>query len=97
MTKDELSQLDPDTTLLIDIREADEVAAAPAPLGGVTHMPMGKVFVEAYKGNISQDQKIISLCQTGGRCKVLTGYLTERGYQADYLEGGLLALNEAAA
>ena len=94
MTKDEISQVNPDETLLIDIRESEEVADEPNPLAGVTHMPMGKVFVEAYKGNIPKDKPVVSICKTGGRCKVLTEYLQERGYQADYLEGGLMALDE---
>lgn len=95
MTKDELQQqLTSDEVVVLDIREAEEVAVEPGVPGSV-HMPMGKVFVEAYKGTIPKDKKIVSVCKTGGRCRVLTNHLNERGFNADFLEGGLNAWNEA--
>jgi rhodanese-related sulfurtransferase len=93
MTKEEFQNLDKDSILLIDIREADELAVAPSPVPA-THMPMGKVFVEVAKGNLPKDKPVISLCQSGGRCKIVTDKLNEMGYQADYIEGGLNGLLE---
>ena len=93
MTKEEFMTLDQDSVKVIDIREAEELEALPCTIPA-THMPMGKAFVEAIKGHLEKDKPVISLCQTGGRCKVLTEQLTKMGYQADYLEGGLNALAE---
>jgi rhodanese-related sulfurtransferase len=92
MTKEEFEALNHDDVLLIDIREADELEAAPSPVPA-THMPMGKVFTEVKKGNLAKDKPVISLCQSGGRCKIVTDKLNEMGYQADYLEGGIGVLN----
>jgi len=94
MTKEELKKIKgSDDVMVLDIREAEELEAEP-PVGGAVHMPMGKVFTEAAKGNIPKDKKVISICKTGGRCQVLTDALKERGFNADYVEGGLEALKE---
>lgn len=93
MNKETFTQLQSDDALVLDIREAEELADMPSPAGAV-HIPMGQVFVEAAKGNLPKDKKIISLCRTGGRCQVLTEELQKQGFEADYLEGGLVSLEE---
>jgi len=94
MTKEELKEvMSNDDIYVIDIRESDELEAETG-LEGSVHIPMGKVFTEAFKGNIPKDKKVISICKTGGRCRVLTGHLKEKGFDADFLEGGLNAWNE---
>ncbi len=91
MTKQELTQnLGNEGVYLIDIREAEELEQEPM-IDGAVHIPMGKVFTEAFKGNIPKDKKVISVCKTGGRCRVLTNHLKEKGFDADFLEGGLNA------
>ena len=91
MTKEELqAMLEDENLFLMDIREADELEAEEG-IGGAKHIPMGKVFTEAFKGNIPKDKKVVSICKTGGRCRVLTNHLKERGFDADFLEGGLNA------
>lgn len=92
MTKEEFETLqNNDDVLVIDIREPEELEAVPT-VEGATNIPMGKVFTEAFKGNIPKDKKIVSVCMTGGRCRVLSKHLNERGFDADFLEGGLKEL-----
>lgn len=94
MTKDEfLAKQGSDDVVILDIREADELEVEPT-VEGAVHMPMGKVFTEAYKGNIPKDKQVVTVCKTGGRCRVVTDHLTARGFTADHLEGGLTALRE---
>lgn len=94
MTKDQFKQIDPNETMLIDIREADELETLPT-VAGAVHMPMGKVFTELGKGGIPKDKKIVAVCRSGGRCKVLADFMHEHGYDnIDYLEGGLNGLQE---
>lgn len=73
---------------LLDVREADEFAAGDA-IEGSENMPMGKVFVEAKKGNLPKDQKIITICKTGGRCEIVARELRGQGYDIEHLEGGI--------
>lgn len=91
MTKEEFYALNHESILLIDIREAEELEAKPSPIPAV-HMPTGKVLIEATRGTLAKDKPVIALCQTGGRCKIVTEHLNALGYQADYIEGGLNAL-----
>lgn len=74
--------------LLLDIREAEELDGTSS-IEGAIHMPMGKVFTEAVKGNLSKDKHIIVFCRTGGRASVVERELRARDYQIDGLEGGL--------
>lgn len=85
-----------DDVIILDIREPEELALEPSE-PGATHMPMGKVFTEAYKGNIPKDKQVVTICKTGGRCRVVTDHLNQRGFTADHLEGGLDALRGAAS
>jgi rhodanese-related sulfurtransferase len=92
MTVDEFKQKQgSDDVLILDIREPEELAAESSE-PGATHMPMGKVFTEAYKGTIPKDKLIVTICKTGGRCRVVTDHLNARGFTADHLAGGLDAL-----
>ena len=91
MTKEELQEvIKNEDVYVIDIREAEEIENIPSITGSV-HMPMGRAFVETVKGNLPKDKKVISVCQTGGQCKVITDHMKANGYNADYLEGGLNA------
>ncbi len=74
--------------LLLDIREAEELVDAPTILGAV-HMPMGKVFTEAGRGNIPKGRHIVVFCRTGKRAGIVQQELHASGYRIDGLEGGL--------
>lgn len=80
-------------TLLIDIREAEELEHSER-LAGTQHIPMGKMFTEAVKGNLSNDIKMVVFCRTGVRAEIVARELRERGYDIEGLEGGLNGLKE---
>lgn len=91
MTKEELQQkLNDEDVLVLDIREPDELQERPS-LPTATSMPMGKVFVEAAKGNLPKDKQLVTICQTGDRCRIVTEQLKAQDFNIDYLEGGLAA------
>lgn len=79
--------------ILLDVREADEFLLGEA-IPDSQNIPMGKVFVEAAKGNLSKDQKIITICKSGSRCEIVARELKEKGYDIEHLEGGLNAWKE---
>jgi len=76
--------------MLIDVREADEFASGEK-VEGAQNIPMGKVFVEAGKGNLPKDKKIVTICAKGTRCEIVARELSKKGYDIDYLEGGMEA------
>lgn len=91
MTKEQLAQINPAEILLIDIRTDGEVEAEPGPKGAI-HIPMQTVVEQVYSGQLPKDKTVVTVCRSGGRCMMLHQFLLEHGYQADYLEGGMMAL-----
>ena len=91
MTKDDLQRIDPERTLLIDIREAEELTTL-SPLPGSVHIPMSELLTKAQQGEFPKDKQLVTICRSGGRCSVLNAALAELGYEVDYLEGGLTGL-----
>ncbi|MCL5733635.1 MAG: rhodanese-like domain-containing protein [Patescibacteria group bacterium] len=73
---------------ILDVREKDEYEQGDK-IEGAENMPMGRVFVEAMKGNLPKNQKIITVCKTGGRCEIVARELQKKGYDIEHLEGGI--------
>lgn len=90
MKKETLQKLIETNTeiLLFDIREAEELSDTPT-IKDSTHMPMGKVFTEANKGNLSKDARIVVFCRSGKRAEIVAQELRKIGYTIDGLDGGL--------
>ena len=78
-----------ENVLLLDVREKEEFDQSEDKIEGSQNIPMGKVFVEASKGNLPKDKKIITICKSGTRCEIVTRELKQKGYDIEYLEGGL--------
>lgn len=74
---------------LLDVREREEIEEGGSGVPGAKNMPMGQVFVEAAKGRLPKDQKIVTICAKGGRCEIVARELKKEGYDIEYLEGGL--------
>ena len=75
--------------LLLDVREKEEIEDSEDKIEGSQHMPMGRVFVEANKGNLPKDKKIVTICKSGTRCEIVARELRQKGYDIEHLEGGL--------
>ncbi len=76
--------------LILDVREKEEFSRKDA-IKGAKNLPMGKVFTEAAKGRLPKKQKIITVCSKGTRCMIVAKELRKKGYDIEYLEGGLEA------
>lgn len=91
MTKEQFLKLNHDDVLIVDIREDGEVTVKPSP-EGAAHIPM-QIFADYVEdGTIPKDKKVITVCHSGGRCMMLHQHLLDHGYDADYLEGGVMGL-----
>ena len=74
---------------IIDVREADEVAAGMIP--GAKHIPLGEV--DSRAGELDKDQPYYMVCRSGARSGKASAYLTEQGIDATNVEGGMLSWN----
>ena len=81
---------------ILDVREAEEFSGDD-PIPGAENMPMGKVFLEAAKGLLPKDKKIVTVCKSGARCEIVARELKQKGYDIEFLEGGLDAWKTADA
>lgn len=87
---------------LVDIREADEIAADPlsGDVAADAQVPMGKLFMLAVKGELEWDKEsqIVLLCSSGRRSSVAASELVSKGYsKAAALSRGLVGLHNPAA
>lgn len=107
--KSDLQALDPDAVeaelasgdaVLVDIREADEVAAGR--IAGSTHIPRGMLEFRAdptstyHQAPLDPTKRVILHCASGGRSALAAATLKEMGYEdVAHLDGGMNAWKEA--
>jgi len=107
--KADLQALDPDAVeaelasgdaVLVDIREADEVAAGH--IAGSTHIPRGMLEFRAdptspyHQAPLDPSKRVILHCASGGRSALAAATLKEMGYEdVAHLDGGINAWKEA--
>jgi rhodanese-related sulfurtransferase len=73
---------------VLDVREIDELAQAPFPFP-VLHVPMGQL--PERMAELPREAVIVCACRSGGRSAAVTRFLRKQGYEAENLEGGILA------
>ncbi|MEZ5171005.1 MAG: rhodanese-like domain-containing protein [Acidimicrobiia bacterium] len=76
---------EPADTWLLDVREPDEWAAGHAP--DAHHVPLGSL--ESHRFDLPVNLRILCICRSGGRSAEATATLTEWGFDAYNLEGGM--------
>jgi rhodanese-related sulfurtransferase len=79
---------DADNTVLLDVREAQELAIAQ--VVGAVHIPMGDI--PARLAELDADKTIICMCHGGMRSAQVAGFLAAQGYEnVINLAGGINA------
>ena len=83
---------DPDTPLLVDVREQHEFDEVRAP--GAVLMPMSQLATRA--GELPADRPLMIVCHTGSRSSAVTGFLARSG-RTDVVNvaGGMEAWEQA--
>jgi rhodanese-related sulfurtransferase len=71
---------------LIDVREAEEVAAGKIP--GAIHIPLG--FIEERMNELDKSKEYIMVCRSGGRSGRAVQFLESHGFKAVNMAGGML-------
>ena len=72
--------------VLIDVREPNEYAAGHIP--EATLIPQGQV--EQRLAEIPKDKQVVLVCRSGRRSGEVTKVLTDKGYDAQNMAGGML-------
>lgn len=73
--------------VLLDVREDDEWELGHAP--GAVHIPL--VDVPARREEIDIDAEVYVICRNGGRSRIAAEFLTDLGYDAVNVNGGMVA------
>jgi rhodanese-related sulfurtransferase len=76
---------------LIDVRELDEWEAGR--IEGARHIPMSELGDRL--GEIDKDRPLVAVCRSGARSGRVVDVLRSRGYDAENLEGGMQAWEQA--
>ncbi len=80
--------------ILVDVRERDEVSQCVCDVAHILIAPMSQ-FETCIK-DISKDQKIITMCHSGGRSAYAAEMLSTLGYKdITNLSGGIIAWQAA--
>ncbi len=72
---------------IVDVREADEVAAGKIP--GAMHIPLG--LIEFRMDELDKNKEYILVCRSGGRSGRAAELLEKHGYCVVNMTGGMLA------
>lgn len=88
----EISLLNPATTILLDVRDADERAEGCIP--GSLHIPLSNL--RARCGELPRNREIVVYCRTGQRSYYACRLLTQRGFRARNLAGSYRTWKTAA-
>lgn len=79
----EIATLDPDKTLVLDVRRADERAKGSIP--GSMHIPLDEL--RGRLGELPKDKEIIASCQSGQRSYFACRLLAQHGFKVRNLAG----------
>ncbi len=74
---------------IIDVREADEVAAGMIP--GAKHIPLGEI--ESRSDELNSGGPYYLVCRSGARSGRASEFLNEQEIEAINVEGGMLSWN----
>jgi rhodanese-related sulfurtransferase len=79
------------TIHLLDVREDDEWQSGH--IEGAQHIPLGQLGERI--GELPRGTRIVAVCRTGSRSGAAVRGLTQLGYDAENLDGGVTAWSKA--
>ncbi|PYI39316.1 rhodanese-like domain-containing protein [Arthrobacter psychrolactophilus] len=73
------------TVQIVDVRESAELATGM--IANAVHIPSGSILDRS--GELDKSRRVIAVCHAGGRSARVAAILTELGFNADTLGGGM--------
>lgn len=93
VTAEEALALSKDGALLIDVREADELAEISYDVSNIKHIPLGEL--ETRLSEVPKDKQVVVVCRSGGRSGKAQVLLQENGFKnIANMEGGMNTWSE---
>jgi rhodanese-related sulfurtransferase len=93
VTVEEALALSKGGALLIDVREADELAEISYDVSSIKHIPLGEL--ESRLSEVPKDIQVVVVCRSGGRSGKAQVLLQENGFKnIANMEGGMNAWSE---
>lgn len=88
------SEMKSDTALVIlDVRTPEELAGPLGKIDGVINIPVQELQVRLNELNKYKGKKIAVICRSGNRSGYATSILTENGFNARNVLGGMIKYN----
>lgn len=86
--------LNDENTVVIDVREGNEVSAGK--IKGARHIPLGQVATRVGELEKFKDQPILVYCRSGNRSAMAANTLTKKGFtNVNNLAGGIVSWESA--
>lgn len=85
ITPADYAATDRDASFLLDVRQPEEWASAR--VDGATLIPLGGLVERLSE--LPTDKPIYVMCHAGGRSAQATAYLTQNGFDATNIDGGI--------
>lgn len=82
-----LGRVRSEEAVIVDVREDEERGAGRIP--GSEHVPLGEL--RERLGELPEEKEIVLVCRSGNRSSMAAAALSEAGYRAANLEGGVKA------
>ncbi len=80
-----------DDVQVVDVREPDEWQAGH--IDDAAHIPMDEV--DRRLDELDEDTQVVTVCRSGARSGEVADQLRDRGYDAENMEGGMQAWQDA--
>lgn len=90
---DEAFELSKAGALILDVREANELAELAYDVDQIKHIPLGEL--ESRLAEVPKDKQVIVVCRSGGRSARANDLLRSKGFEnTSNMEGGMNAWSE---
>jgi len=90
---DEAFELSKAGALILDVREANELAELAYDVEQIKHIPLGDL--ESRLAEVPKDKQVIVVCRSGGRSSRANDLLKSKGFEnTSNMEGGMNAWSE---
>lgn len=79
------------TTVVVDVRNADELSGPLGKLDGVKHIPLADLPSRLSELSAHKNREIHIICRSGNRSGKAASFLREKGFQALNVTGGMIS------
>lgn len=79
--------------VILDVRNPEELKGPLGQIKNVINIPVDQLAQRVKELDKHKDKKIAVICRSGARSRVASGILTQQGFNAVNVEGGMISFN----